>query len=485
MGTTSDTTAWSVSVDTSGSAPVAALSVSVNGAAAQPFSLQGVCYSPTPINGSSGLGPALGDWFWDSFSGTGYDITGWEALWNRDLPNLQALGANTIKVYCMLSRQLSTDSSAPYPVPWNSGQLFTHESFLDLCWNGGVNPTYVLVCIPLPQEMFWLSDYVATPPAELSYWTNVLDETVQQIADHPAVLGFIIQNEMDSNLVTYPNTSSSNPTPTNLDAVAFWWAQVEYMAFIAKTAAPTKLVGMSVHDDPNICGLAQSYMAACPSLDFWGVNTYQTISWQSIFDADPTLGATYCGYNGLTGAALKPVIITEFGVPATGHQKSSDPSTIYSDAATQQAAATVIGNMLPQAYGSPPPAPVPAYQSGVCIGLYYFEYCDEWWNQGGAPNIYTWYGGSASSGFPNGYWDQDGFGIYQASRGGTLANDAPTWVQNGGTDGPNTPIDIETIRQPVATAVQTAFSNAANAFAGNSLAGLVISPVGEPDAAAV
>jgi hypothetical protein len=196
----------------------------------------------------------------------------------------------------------------------------------------------------------------------------VLSETAQTVGQHPAVMGFTIQNEQDGADVCY-----NDPT-----LATFWWSQVEAMAAAVKAAAPGKLVGMAVHDDPNIPGKAAAYMANCPSIDFWGVNTYQTLSFDSVFNSVPGVGP---GYGGLTGGALKPVILTEFGLPATGHSNASDPSTIYEDASTRAAAANVVGPMLPQAYQHP-----------TGVGLYYFEFCDEWWNQPGSPNIYTWWG---------------------------------------------------------------------------------------------
>lgn len=431
MMATTDTTSWSssVSISSSGGSPTASLSVSLNGGTPQPIVLKGVAYSPCPLNGSNAYGPNLGDWFWDSFG----SITGWSALWARDLPTLRpasaggAIGANCIKVYSMLSRQLT--NSGGYPNPWNSGQLFTHTSFLDACWNDGKDPLYVLVGIPLPQAMFWLDIYNQTPSAEITFWTNVLQETVAQVGQHPAVAGFIIQNEQDSGVVTYG---------ANTQSVDFWWSQVEAMAAIAKKAAPSKLVGMAVHDDPNICGQAASYMANVPSLDFWGVNTYQTQSFSSVFGPTPS-GP---GYAGLPSAALKPVVITEWGMPATSRTVPTDPSTIYDNATTIANAAGVVTNMVPQAFAE-----------GLLVGFMYFEYCDEWWNQGGSPNIYTWWGGTAAAGFPNGYWDQDGFGLYSIQRGQGLANNAPTWAQSG----PNMPIDVHTARAGLVTALANAY----------------------------
>src|SRR3954470_5220182 len=99
-----DTTAWTLSF-ASGTPPTANLTLSVNGGSPGSVSLKGVCYSPCPLNGSNSQAPNLGDWFWESFSGAGYSITGWHQLWQRDLPQLRRLGANSIRVYSMLSRQ--------------------------------------------------------------------------------------------------------------------------------------------------------------------------------------------------------------------------------------------------------------------------------------------------------------------------------------------------------------------------------------------
>lgn len=428
---TSDTTVWQVSVNaaTSGQ-PTATLTVSLNGGSFIPTQLKGVCYSPAPLNGSNHYAPAIGDWFWDSFSGQGYSIQGWDALWQRDLPCIRALGANTIRVYSMISRQINSDGT--FPNPWSSGQLFTHQNFLDACWNQNQNPIYVLVGIPLPASIFWENEYNPNSP-ETAFWYGVVAETAAQLAHHPAVLGFILENEQDGADVCYNNS----------EWATFWWGQVEKIANTVKTAAPHKLVGIANHDDPNIPGKAASYMANCPHVDFWGVNSYQTSNFNAVFSQSND-GP---GYNGLTNEALKPVILTEYGLPVTGHQKPNDLSTIYEDAATRQNTANVIASMLPQAFAEP-----------LCLGLYYFEYCDEWWNEPEAPNIYTWWGGDEDDGLPNHFWDQDGFGLYSIARGAGLNDNDPIWTQNGGYGKPNTPIDTHTERVELTTVVKQAFN---------------------------
>ena len=464
MSGTMNTSSWFVDVKTHQGKSTATLKKQIGTGTPLDYKVKGMCYSPCPINGSNGNAPNMGDWFWDSFSGTGYGITGWEALWksggtNRgDLQKIKNLGVNTIRVYSMLSRQVQLKAGYPkkiggkeiyeyeYPAyPWASTlHKFTHEAFLDECAKVGLD---VLIGIPLPAGMFWKELYnnpITMPPSEITYWQEVLKETVASTCAHKAVMGYIVQNELDDGPHLYGNSSYAQ----------FWWSQAEALSKIVKSKAPNKLVGMALHDNPNITANCQNYMAACPSIDFWGVNTYQSQTFKSIFNDT----GTSSGYNTLTGKAIKPVIFTEYGIPATGHHSSTDASTIYSDSTTEGNTATVLDNMLPQAYGSAPPAPLPTYDTGLCLGLYYFEFCDEWWNQDGSPNIYTWYGGAAAGGFPNGYWDQDGFGVYSVARGANLANNATIWNQPGAYGAPNTPLDVHTNRTAISTAITTAFN---------------------------
>lgn len=402
-----------------GSSGAATMSVTINSKRPEYPKIHGVCYSPAPINGSNSYAPAIGDWYWDDFD----SVTGWKALWQRDLAVMRG-HVNMIRICCSLSRQLSPN--------WNWGQLFTHKSFLDQCWNDGRQPIYVLVGVPLPSTMFWKDQYDNAPKAEITYWTNVLQETAAQMGQHPAVMGFTIQNEQDGAEVCYG--------PAKL--AEFWWGQVEKMAAIVKKEAPHKLVGMATHDDPKIPAKAAPYMAKCRSMDFWGVNTYQTMSFDSV----------YSGYNALSGVALKPVILTEYGLPATGHHDPNDPTTIYEDETTRKKAAEVVGKMLPKAFQHQPNNRVDG------LGAFYFEFCDEWWNQPGS-NIYTWYGGPAAPGFPNGYWDNEGFGLYSIKRGGDLPNNAPIWNQNE--NRPNTPIDVHTERKEVTKVVWDTYARVA------------------------
>src|SRR6516164_9481561 len=109
-----DTTKWTCGVDpTSKTAKLTVSRSDLQGGKPYPIKLKGLCYSPSPLNGSNKFAPAIGDWFWDNFP----PISGWDALWQRDLSAIRfpaapvtPLGVNAIRIYCMLSRQLGTRS---------------------------------------------------------------------------------------------------------------------------------------------------------------------------------------------------------------------------------------------------------------------------------------------------------------------------------------------------------------------------------------
>lgn len=438
----SNSTKWQCNVTDSGKGPVASLTCTTNGSTTTQVRIKGICYSPCPVGDSNKTGgPAIGDWFWDTYTSGSTTTTSWEQTWSRDLPMMKALGVNIIRVYCMLSKQL--------PDQYNADTVYTHQKFLDACYEQGM---YVLIGFPLPDDFFISGE---TPSPSASWWQNNLQETVTALGSHPAVMGFTIANEVDNGSVsTYgPATQKS-----------YWWSQVQAMAKIAKTAAPDKLIGIANHDDPGICKNCATEMADCTDIDFWGVNTYQPQSFSSVFGSDTVTP----GYATLTGAALKPVILTEYGFPGTSRTTANTlyPEQIVSNSTTQQKVADLMNVMLPKAYAEQ-----------LNLGVFYFEFCDEWWDQaaytiapgascpsatgdyapaGGAggsftpPNTYTQYGGPIACGFPNYYWDVDGFGLYSISAGEGRTPSQP-WNNSGNC--PALPIDTRTARPSMIAAV--------------------------------
>ncbi|MEW6280130.1 MAG: hypothetical protein AB1758_15995 [Candidatus Eremiobacterota bacterium] len=403
---------------------------------AEGIRFKGMCYSPAPINFRNIDGPAIGDLFWDRDDSKNRE--NWFALWGSgplqmsdnkdrtargDVNDMRSKGVNLIRTYCMISRQLfdivnGNFISGAIPSPPDKWDHFTHQQFLDHCWNNGHDPIYVLIGIPLPSTVLY--NYGGASAAERAYWDFVLRETVTDTHNHPAVLGYTLFNEIDENRSAWPGVNEIQLTGgvQNADSDYYYGKLIEYSRVIhditGRDGDNRKLVGWAAHDNQPFVHYGSSVPAGNPyfsqlvDIDFYGVNTYQSQSLDSV------LGNAEGRYGSLTGANKKPVILTEFGWPGVG-QRSNDPSSIYEDAQTRANAAAVITRMIPQAYASP-----------LVLGVCYFEYSDEWWKE--PPNIASQWNGLSTpdGGMPNGYHDQEGFGLYSTARaGGRPTTDSP------------------------------------------------------------
>jgi hypothetical protein len=451
------------------------------------FRLKGVCYSPSPINVVGDGSPNIGDFFFDDVinpDNGNTDFFNWFSLWghptqlytdpNRgetyrsrgDLEIIRKhLGANTIRVYSFMSRQQSTvgDGRPEFPDPDEPGNYhYQHKQFLDECYNNNNNPVYVLVGIATPAELWYLREQdVPAKQAKIKLYLRNLEEVVKDVADHPAVLGFTLVNEINDGDNAYPSATgvmrADHPEEAITNAESdFYWGRMKAYSDQTKTSAPDKLVGAAFHDFREIAQYSSAvpdpgptYLEQLANLDFVGINTYHTGDYPDVFQK---------GWLGDVPPAMrKPVIWTELGFSATTRPDIADPITGFGDTAeSRQKVADRLTEQLPRAHAN----------SGV-LGMYYFEYCDEWWKQTEdsetRPNPYDpantvqvrradrWYGGPLDGGFPNGTHDQEGFGLYSVARfltaNGRIANDAP--VINAANNGPDGRIDSHTERTEI------------------------------------
>jgi hypothetical protein len=302
--------------------------------------------------------------------------------------------------------------------------------------------------------MWWKERYVehqdALDPAKTKFWDRVVVETAKQVGSHPAVLGFTLLNELADGPHSYAEPAGEMTQARAKELTEFFWQRVQTVAAAVKMAAPHKLVGIALHDNPKYAGPGAQYLAGIPSVDFYGVNTYQPINLDPVLRPVPNVGV---GYEGLTGPALKPVILVEFGMPGTSHREASNPRSIYEDATTHQRAAEVVGHIVPQ-----------ALEEKLCLGLYYFEYCDEWWKTGVLvdnklqDSIFEWIGGDRNGGLPNCYRDESAFGLHSVARGVGVGPNDPPYVGGDTSAGPRLPIDVHTERTELTAALKAAFS---------------------------
>ncbi|CAM2186542.1 exported hypothetical protein [Paraburkholderia sacchari] len=428
------------------------------------YQIRGVAYSPSPVGYNVKDGPALGDLFWDSFStqnNGNIDLYNWYSLWGTgvlqgtasqcggrncvardDLQNLKNMGVNTIRVYAMLDRQLP---DGPITLP-RTDHKFSHSAFLQRCAELGIQ---VLVDIPLPSVMFRKdeSDNDTKNGTNFTgFWVQNLKETVNELKDNPAVMGFDIMNEQDG--AKYGFNAEQNAGTAFTD---FYYEQsIKYAAMI-KQIAPTKLVGWAIHNDPRQLRWAannqfsagdlagRTYLAELAKVfDFWGVNTYSTVDLNAeLGTTADTLKSINMSYGELPGSMRHPVIFTEFGWPGTGREggEKTGEGGLYVSTATDQQLAKKITQMYGLAYGS-------TYQN-VFAGAFFFSYAQEWWKGGnqstkeGDPNNWRKTPDQAYLElWPNHWNDEAGYGLYTITKQGKKNGLSP-WCGSG----PCLPVD--------------------------------------------
>lgn len=484
--------AWRAWMDDAGKAH---LGVRVNGAAEAGFLVKGVAYSPAPIGYNTRQSTDLGDFFWDTPNKDWF--LDWDGVWKRDLEKIREMGFNTVRVYSMIPYHLGTNGEVPDPdkIPSEGQFLYEHKKFLDACWNNGDRPIYVLVGVPTSDEIWYkhvydLKDSDPNIGRIVKFWEAAWPEMVKQVGDHPAVLGFVMFNEK-----AFPQYFADGEPEAG-----HWWSQVKKFSEESKTKAPQKLVGWATNDDPTIPARSRGYLASHGGfLDFFGVNGYQPDQWNA--SLDPYLKSNL-------GNLARPVILTEFGMPGTGR----DDKTMFQP--YKEPALTQCKNVLAQRYGVSPsqveipggtdtnlsfPTPesvrtirdmgadaagtavgrsVPkAFEHLVCVGMTYFDWSDEYWKQesyipffipgpnGSKKTVYyaeldpkLQEGGFPNPSFPNGTWDEEGFGLHSIALSGRTADQVygvQPWNPGG-----NTRPDALTPRAALVQALLTAYQNA-------------------------
>ena len=369
----------------------------------------------------------------------------------------------------MLSRQQNDRFTNPqlpeFPDP-ETQEHRTHKQFLDACWNNGDDPLYVIVGIPVPAELLYKDLENSGTAAKRAFYDFVLRETIADLKDHPAVLGFTLQNEINDGKDAFPSgpnsqMSADHPeTGVQNEASDFYWGKVKEHSDYSKTTAPDKLNGIVFHDFREVAQYASNfptqggtYLERAANLDFVGVNTYQTQNYNDQYQK---------GWGAVQGAGRKPLLFAELGFPATTRNDDGDPATIKETPQSRQNTATFVDRMLPK-----------AYENDVSIGACYFEFSDEWWKQVNdsrqvqigndlitVRNSDRWYGGNRDDGFPNKYWDEEGFGLYSIARYSGRQNSDPVMVNVGGFDiGPDRRFDRLTERKEITSVVRRIFGS--------------------------
>jgi len=472
--------------------------LSVNDGPPTPFVIKGVDYSPRPINDAAATLPAS-DYFWGAPGHLTYGPIWMRDLWGSSynragstLPDglMRQLGANSIHTYAWWKwvptgpsdytkwrtldwtvgpRVRFGDKAAPrgfaaYPAHDGGDQ------FLDLCWNGGVKPIYVIIGITVDP---WLALPFANPRAGRAHDVQAfMARTVKWLAQrygyHPAVLGFAIGNE------------TNVPTVYGTDRYLEYWRYLNSLGRIAKRYAPDKLtlsafadypvkeysllltplvefkdrrhvrpgaptVGVCVDPDgANLsvdCSSAKRRRAYPPdiySLDVWGFNTYLKPESKQLAEFERYIVDGEYTNGGAMGASPpnpvpRPLIWTEWGAPVSTRIRAGRPPAAPNgewvsaepgkpgrfNGAPGIHAAALIQQIASDLYASD--SRISTAGHGILSGGYVFEFSDEWWKQAprnpttwsshdttNAQQMFAW--GEPPNGYQS-YWDEEWFGL--------------------------------------------------------------------------
>lgn len=344
----------------------------------KPFFAKGVCYFPLPVGNDSSKVP-YGDYF--------YNFPGEDPVWrpflDRDLPLMRAAGVNLIRLYSMWA--WAAGDFTVRPLNGDKTHTLSHQGFMDMAYNNGTHPMYVLVNVFIESGRW-------ADPAYQAQIEDVYRQLATELKDHPAVMGFMVGNEL--------NSAGNRVNPQ-------FWQWIDRLAGIVKEIAPDKLTTMALVDD-NLLSIdgANAHAPgapgnAMPHLDVWGINNYRGLM---------TTGFTPEFWADYQVKTKKPVLMTEWGTPASHHIPNAPyptgmPSELPNRAEDQ---ATYIRNHYNDMVNHS------TINGGISSGGALFMWADQWDKQGcGACSPSKQDGTASENGaFPGKWHDEEWFGIH-------------------------------------------------------------------------
>jgi hypothetical protein len=242
----------------------------------------------------------------------------WRGAWRdrpdrylHDFPLIAASGANTVRLYAPILSQ----------------------GLLDAAWAEGlyVIPTYGVDAIQL------------SCPEGRAAMQDRFVEMVQEWQDHPAILAWLIGNEVNTNL-------------GGVDLCTEWYPQLDAMAAAAHAVEGDSFhpIGTAVADVGDICVPGCSDDTTLQNIDFWGTQLYRGCSFTTAFTE-----------YGNESDCDRPLVVTEFGVDAWDS---------VADAEDQAGQASCLQSLLEEA----DQALAVRSPGGVSSGQVIFSWVDEW-----------------------------------------------------------------------------------------------------------
>jgi len=324
----------------------------VNGS---PFTIKGVGYSPVPIGDDPETMPPYGDYFTSDYS----------SIYDRDLPLLRDVGANTVRL-------------------WNWNNIADHFDFLEKAYNGGVNPTYVIAGYRID------SGLDIDPNSSNNVREQLKADFREMVAvhkKHPAILMWAIGNGLNADGMYGSNLDNLFSLINEMAAEAHAEEGSNYHP------VTTALV------DVDMINIISTYDTSIPTLDIWAANVYRGNTFGSLF-------------NDYKAVSTKPFVILEYGIDAYDNVHKNEYEKIgipyqadYAEALWKEIATN----------------------SDICIGGSIVEYSDEWWKGKFStdlgctdidPEVHGICGYAMSS-HPDGYSNEEWWGLMRIIDNGT------------------------------------------------------------------
>ncbi|TYZ68905.1 hypothetical protein PybrP1_010974 [[Pythium] brassicae (nom. inval.)] len=315
------------------------------------------------------------------------DMLGDPRVFQRDLANLRRMHANAVKTY-------------------DFDTAVDHSPFLDAAFNGGAQPIYVVFSLWIDEAL--MASGVRASGAAFQAAARGYFEMARRTGAHPATMGYSIGGELNRHRIVRD---------------AQFWEKFGLLTSavrrgLAAAGGAAKVITTTFMDDT-----ARSFRAGArfrADVDLWGANLYRSDLASAVL---PTF---------LSVPGGKPLLVSEYGVPCASNAREGNASELATVArAIVDQSAALQRNFEAR----------DALREQVAVGGFVFEYSDEWW-KAGAVDVHD-FGVMRGANFPLGYWAEEFFGLFSASRAAPVSG-------NGNGSGLNATVDELHARPTVA-----------------------------------